>query len=170
MRKLKSMTAILFLVFSSPLFASEAPQGMQKLNITCPASILLPLLDTAYHECNNGFANGSCDRFVETFWELLPEYDCQRTFDAAPSKKHIVPAIWIASEGAQEDYMRLLYRMSSSKDKMFSDKWFKKATTEAKRLFGSPKFRAILDGAIAEEYGEKSLKVEKQLKTKNKKE
>lgn len=168
MRILKAITVFGILVFSSPLLATESPPGMQKFNITCPAAKLLPVLDTAYHECHNGFANGSCERFVETFRQLLPEYDCQRPFDATPPKKYIVPAIWIASEGAVEDYIRLLYRMSSSKDKMFSDRWFQKATIEAKKLFGSQEFRAALDGAIAEEYEEKSIIVEKQLKAKRK--
>ncbi len=170
MRNLKTITLILLtpLVFSSPLFAIERPAGIQKFNITCPASKLLPVIDTAYHDCHNGFVNGSCERFVETFQQLLPKYDCQRPVDATPKKNYTVPAIWIASEGAVEDYTRLLFRLSSPNDKMFSDKWFQKATLDAKKLFGSQKFRDILDGALAEEYVEKSIKVEKRMKAKGK--
>lgn len=166
MSNLKAVTIILILVASVPLLASEAPRDMRQFNVTCPAPKLLPVLDAAYHECNNGFADGSCERFVETFRQLLPEYDCQRPFDATPTQNYIVPAIWLAGDGALMDYVRLLSRMSSLKDKLFTDKLFQKATDEARKLFGSKEFRNILDGHLAEEYGPLSKKVENELKRK----
>jgi hypothetical protein len=164
MRNLKATIVILLVTVSTPLIASEAPPDMQRFNVTCPASKLLPVLDQTYHECSNGFVNGSCERFVETFRQLLPEYDCQRSFDATPTKKYIVPAIWLAGDGALDDYVRLLWRMSSSKDKMFSSRWFQEASAEAKKLFGSNEFRNILDGALAELYLPRSEEVERKLK------
>jgi hypothetical protein len=152
--------AALFLAFVASAFASEAPREMNQFNVICPAPKLLPALDAAYHECSKGFGNGSCERFVETFKQLIPEYDCQRSFD----KNYIVPAIWLAGSGALEDYIALLARMTSRKDKMFSDKWFRQATTDAKQLFGSEAFQSVLDGHMAEEYGPLSKRLEKELR------
>jgi hypothetical protein len=157
---LKTAITLMLVVFSTSLLASEAPPSVHQFNVTCPAPKLLPILDTSYHECNNGYANGSCEKFVETFRQLLPEYDCQRSFDGS----HIVPAVWLAGNGALEDYVRLLWLLSSSKKKMYSDKYYKKATMEAKKLFGSAEFRRILDGALAEEYWRRSEQVGKELK------
>lgn len=155
--------AILFLSFAGSAFASEAPKEMNQFNLTCPALKLLPVLDAAYHECNKGFVNGSCERFVETFKQLTPEYDCQRSFDAAAEKNYIVPAIWLAGSGALEDYIALLAKMTSRKDKIFSDKWFRKASTDARKLFGSKAFQNVLDGHMAEEYGPLSKRLEKEI-------
>jgi len=166
MINLKTVSIILVLVASVPLLASEAPRDMRQFNVTCPASKLLPFLDANYHECGNGFVNGSCEMFVDIFRELLPEYDCQRTCDSTPTKNYIVPAIWLAGDAALGDYIHLLWRMSSSKDKLFTNKLFQNATDEAKKLFGSKEFRKILDGSLAEEYWPLSEKVESELKRK----
>ena len=163
MSNLKAVAIILILVASAPLLAKEAPRNMRQFNVTCPAPKLLPVLDAAYHECNNGY-EGSCERFVETFRQLLPEYDCQRSFDATPTQNYIVPAIWLAGDAALEDYIRLLSRMSSSKDNLFTKGDFQRATDEAKKLFGSKEFRNILDGCLAEEFLSLSKKVESELK------
>ena len=155
---------LLSLIFAASALASEAPREMTQFNVTCPAQKLLPVLDAAYHECNKGFENGSCERFVETFKQLSPEYDCQRSFDATSEKNYIVPAVWLAGDGALEDYIALLARMTSRKDKVFSDKWFRKASADAKQLFGSKAFQSVLDGHMAEEYGPLSKRLEKELR------
>jgi hypothetical protein len=111
------------------------------INVECPAPVLLPQLDANYHECNHGFRNGSCERFVKVFQQLLPRFDCQRFFDDAP-----VPALWLADDAAMEDYVHLLSRLN---------------TPAAKALFGSAAFRAVLDGALAEEFGPLSRKTER---------
>ena len=72
----------------------------------------------------------------------------------------------MAGDGALEDYVRLLSRMSSLKDKTFTDKLFRNATAEARKLFGSKEFQKILDGHFAEEYGPLSKQVENELKRK----
>ena len=110
-------------------------------NVECPAAKLGPVLDAAYHECSHGFENGSCDRFIETFARLLPKFDCQRSFDIAP-----VPAVWLLNDAAFEDYVHLLSKMKAK---------------PARKLFGSPEFRDVLDGALAEDYGDLSRRVER---------
>jgi hypothetical protein len=121
----------------------KAPNGLHEFNVTCPAKVLLPKLDLAYHRCNNG-RQESCDLFVTLFREALPEYDCHRDFD----KDYVVPALWLA-DAADEDYIRLLSRLK---------------LPHAQQLFASPEFREVLDGALAEEYGPLSRKAEKRLK------
>jgi hypothetical protein len=134
-----------------------------QFNVTCPASALLPSLDTAYHECNHGWTNRGCERFVQNFQKLLPRYDCQRPFDATPTQNYTVPAVWLAGDAAVEDYVDLLWRLASSKDKRFEGKPFSKATFDARKLFASQEFRDVLDGAVAEEYLPRSRKIEREL-------
>jgi hypothetical protein len=141
----KKIATLLILVLSAPLALAgghKAPPGT-KFNIVCPAKVLLPKLDLAYHQCNNGNEK-SCKTFVALFRQALPEYDCQRDFD----KDYLVPALWLA-DAADEDYIRLLSKLE---------------LPEARLLFASPEFREVLDGALAEEYEPLSLRAEKQLK------
>ncbi len=152
------------LVLAAPAFGVEAPPGMSQFNVTCPVPTVLPVLDRAYHECSNGHVNGSCETFIESFRKLVPEYDCQRPFDATPSRNYIVPAIWLAGDGALEDYVRLLWRLASSKDKVLTEKYFRNAIAGAKELFGSKEFRRVLDGHLAETYLSLSSSVERELK------
>jgi hypothetical protein len=91
--------------------------------------------------------SGSCSTFVELFRELVPKYDCKRSFDRDP-----VPAIWLAEGGALEHYVHLLFRLAVRVEKMFQARWFDEATLQAKTLFGSNDFRSVLDGHLAEEY------------------
>jgi hypothetical protein len=102
--------------------------------------------------------NGSCDRFVETFRHLTQRYDCQRSFDTLP-----VPAIWLAGDAELEDYVQLLSQLAAKQDKVHSDKWFRKARSSARSLFGSNEFRGILDGALAEDYLELSEQVGREM-------
>ena len=127
------------------VFASSLASGAQPAK--CPAARLLPEFDATYHECGRGVENGSCKRFVAIFRELLPKYDCRRQFDTEP-----VPAAWIVDSAALEDYVRLLSELR---------------TPDARALFGSKEFREILDGALAEDYGDKSREVEKSLASKS---
>jgi hypothetical protein len=147
------LAALLILLGHLAAYAAEAQPGVGEFNVKCPAPKLLPLLDAAFHECNKGFVNGSCGRFVETLEQLVPKYDCQRPFDATADKQYTVPAIWLAGDGALEDYIALLARMASGKDKMFKDKSFTKDSAAARKLFMSREFARVLDGHMAEEYG-----------------
>jgi len=120
---------------------------MVEFNKICPFNDLYPPLDKAYHECSNGYVNGSCLTFIKTLAKLLPEYDCQRSFD----KTYIVPAVWLAG-AASEDFYELLYDLASGKKKMYSGDWYQSARGQAKKLFLSKEFKSVLDGSMAEEY------------------
>jgi len=157
-------------VLGASAVGKEAPPGQTRFNVTCPAPRLLPVLDRAYHDCNHGFMDGSCEAFVESFRKLAPEYDCQRSFDATPSRNYIVPAVWLAGNGALEDYINLMYRLASSdspKGKMFSEQLFRKATNAAEAFFGSEDFRRVLDGDLAEQYLPLSRAVERKQQRKS---
>ena len=125
------------LIFATALFVPAAHAA----NVTCPASRLLPELDASYHECSHGFQNRSCERFVQALAQLFPKFDCQRSFDNEP-----VPALWLANSAASEDYVHLLSQLKRP---------------EARKLFASPEFRSVLDGAMAEKYVPLSLKAER---------
>jgi hypothetical protein len=60
--------------------------------------------------------------------------------------------VWLANDAALEDYVKLLSEMDDP---------------AARRLFGSEAFREILDGALAEDYGDLSRRVEAELKAGN---
>ena len=129
-------------------------------SVTCPASKLLPALDAAYHVCSHGFDNyDSCESFVQTFGQLLPKYDCRRSFDNDP-----VPAVWLAGDAELDDYVHLLWRLSSSPDKMIAASQFSKEISDAKKLFSSKEFRNVLDGELAEDYMARSEELERKLK------
>ncbi len=121
----------------------KAPADMHTFNVTCPAKELLPRIDFTYHRCNNGDEK-SCESFVVFMRKALPEYDCQRSFDG----DYVVPALWL-SDAATEDYVRLLSNLKF---------------IEARKLFGSAEFRAVLDGALAEEYEARSIAEEEKLR------
>jgi hypothetical protein len=134
---------------ASTALAREAPAGMTQFNQTCPAERVAREFDRAYHQCRNGYENGSCQRFVVLFKELLPEYDCQRPFDKANGKVYIVPAIWMLGDAEHEDYVELLSKMKQP---------------QAQALFASKEFRATLDAALAERFWRQSERREKLLK------
>jgi hypothetical protein len=145
--------------------AETAPADMHEFNVKCPAATLIPILDTAYHECNNGFVkkDGSCEKFVEVFKQLQPVYDCQRPIEIKSTPKYIVPAIWLAGDGAADDYIRLVWRLASQKEKIFKSQLFRKPVSEAKAIFASKEFRDILSGETAEEYDDLSRSMEQEL-------
>lgn len=118
-------------------------------NTVCPAAAVLPELDASYHACSNGYVDGSCQRFIAAFKKVTGRYDCQRSFDNGP-----VPAAWLAPDGALEDFIRLTWRLSTNKQ--FKDELYKGISTEARAFFASKDFQGVLDGALAEEYLERS--------------
>src|SRR5258706_7928863 len=105
MARSHTMRKLLFLccLFSNFASGGDAPAGMTKFNVVCPAERLARQFDRAYHQCSVGYEDGSCETFVRLFRELLPEYDCQRDFDATPEKKYIVPAIWTLGSAEFEE-------------------------------------------------------------------
>src|ERR1700682_3894448 len=125
----------------APLFVGvanteEAPRGMTRFNVECPAPRLCKTLQASYLGCLKGLKH-SCDTFVDAYGQATPKYDCQRSFDATPTANYIVPAVWVCGAQEHEDYANLLARLK---------------TSNAQRLFASPDFRQTLDGALASEF------------------
>ncbi|MDE2149256.1 MAG: hypothetical protein KGJ55_05355 [Gammaproteobacteria bacterium] len=115
---------------------------------TCPAGAVLPKLDATYHACRH-YADDSCHNFITAFKDVTGRYDCKRSFDTAP-----VPAVWLAGDGALDDYVHLVWLVATKKE--YKSKLYGGADAEARAFFASSEFRSILDGALAEEYSEKS--------------
>ena len=149
---LRTVLALLVLVLCGCSSSEPDSTGQTSPTATapgCPFNKLFMRFDLAYHSCMNGSSlkTGSCSTFVDLFGDLVPKYDCQRSFDTAP-----VPAIWLAEGGALEHYVRLLSRLALRNEKMFQYKWFDDASLQARTLFGSNDFRSVLDGHLAEEF------------------
>lgn len=138
------MKAILAMLFGFSLSSVVAAQP------ACPASAVLPELDAAYHACSH-YADESCHNFVAAFKKVTGRYDCKRPFDTGPGA---VPAVWLAGDGALEDYVQLIWLLATKK--RFKSKLYKGADAEARAFFASSDFQGVLDGALAEEYLDKS--------------
>jgi hypothetical protein len=128
--------------------ASEAPPDIQDFNVECPAKDLCPKINESYQACLKQ-NESDCGEFVDVFKKLLPEYDCQRPWDATESIKYIVPAVWLCGDDNLPKYVAQLSSLKIRK---------------ARVLFASPEFRNMLDGILAEEYTDQSLAVEKEMK------
>jgi|GEM_PF-1139534 len=151
--KVLSTSVFLFSVVTA--HAEKAPAGMKEFNKTCPAKELCPRIELAYQKCTKQNSAPYCQDFVKLFRELLPLYDCQRPFDHSGVENHIVPAVWLCDgrRGAHsqefESYAGLLSGLKSR---------------DAKKLFASEEFRDVLDGAVAEDYFDRSLQAEREMR------
>lgn len=165
MKTLNLLFLILFI--ASPLLseAIEASKDMKEFNVKCPVKQLREEFDNYYHECNVGYIkkDGGCPKFLELFWKFLPEYDCQRPFDKTATTNYVVPALWLLG-AAHEDYIKLLWTISSNKGNKYSNSLDGNIVEKAQELFASKQFRNVLDGETAEEYLERSEKLEAKLK------
>jgi hypothetical protein len=127
-----------------------------QFNVECPARLLCANLEKHYHSCKQSYSSSACDSFVSTFRALTPKYDCQRSFDHTPTADYTVSAIWVCEEilgtrskrAIEEEYVDLLRKLNSK---------------AAKVLFASADFRGVLDGYLAEEYLDASMRAEKDL-------
>ena len=128
-------------------FAIEADESITQFNVKCPAQKLGPVIDNSYHECHNRIIrsenNNSCERFLEIFKELMPKYDCARSFDISGAKKYVVPAIWLLGPGQFMDYHTLVHDLVF--EKKYSGSEFAKARKDATALFFSEEFKHVLD-------------------------
>jgi hypothetical protein len=122
--------------------------GLLMAETNCPYPDQYIEIDRAYHECKNGWVKteSSCSLFVEKLPLLFPRYECMRSFDTDP-----VPAIWLFG-AAGEDYIEMLYQLALGTDGIYGSNWFSKEHTTAREVFLSPEFKAVLDGALAENY------------------
>jgi hypothetical protein len=135
---------------------NKAISAPGQFNVECPARRLCPDLDKYYQTCARTHASEACDSFVKIFRQLVPKYDCQRSFDHTPTKDYTVPAVWVCGEvlaarGERpifEESIKLLQELRSY---------------DARSFFGSAEFRSILDGELAETYPGTSLQAEKDM-------
>ena len=87
-----------------------------------------------------------CQSFVETLRKLAIVKDCKRKFDTSP-----VPSVWICDEDEGEtSYPKLFERSASTLAKTKYE--------FAQKFYGSEAFRSVLDGAVADEHLEQSIK------------
>jgi hypothetical protein len=148
----KTIVVLIPLFAGMNCYATEAGKSITQFNVKCPAQKLGPLIDNYYHECHNGMIKNeynSCERYVEIFKELMPEYDCARPIDMSGDKKYVVPAIWLLGAGQFSDYHALIHDLVFKK--MYSRGEYAKARKAATALFFSEEFRRVLD-AGGEEY------------------
>lgn len=130
---------LLVVSFSSSALATDKAEGSNVLG-PCPAEKLCPKFIEQIDQCSANKKSKSCDQFVDTFKELVPRYDCKRSFDTAP-----VPAVWLCEKN-HERAVELLSKLKSKK---------------ARQFFGSEALRSTLDGALAEEFDAASRKAGK---------
>ena len=126
-------------------YAKLAPKEMKEFNKACPAPELCEQITKDMDICKS--KSKGCEAFLSNYKKLLLEYDCQRKFDHTPRVDYLVPAIWLC-----ENHGVLIGYLSKMK------------SANARKIFGSSALRNSLDGALAEEYFNMSLKVEKSLK------
>ena len=132
--------------FISAFWLSIFCSGVYAGNDRCPFPEIYVETDRSYHECANGQKGASCELFLKKLEQILPRYDCKRSFDTSP-----VPAIWLFG-AASKDYIVLLYELASGANPMYSSNWFADVSASARVIFLSKEFRTVLDGAMAEEY------------------
>ena len=142
---MKLMTLTLSFLVSFHLFAKPAPAGMKEFNKKCPTPKMCTDLNEDMEACKK---KSACAQFVVHYKAVLPEYDCQRSFDSTPKQEYVIPAIYLCENN--EELLGFLAKLK---------------TKEARILFGSQELRDTLDGSVAEEYMAKSIAVEKSLKT-----
>ncbi len=150
----RTILTLMIIFAGTQCLAAEAVDTSTQLNVTCPAQKLGPLIDNYYHECHSGMVkaeDNSCERFVGTFKELMPEYDCARTTDMSVAETHTVPAIWLLGPGQFADYHTLVHDLVFNK--MYSTPVYSKARKEAAALFFSEEFKRVVDAA-GEEYAD----------------
>ncbi len=135
---------------------NKAVSASGQFNVECPAKRLCPDLEKYYQTCSRDHASEACDYFVKIFRQLVPRYDCQRSFDHTPTKDYTVPAVWVCGEILAARYERPIFEESI---KLLQ----KLRSNEARSFFGSVDFRSVLDGEYAETYVGHSIQAEKDL-------
>jgi hypothetical protein len=135
---------------------NKAVSAPGQFNVECPAKRLCPDLEKYYQACSRTHASEACDSFVKIFRQLVPKYDCQRSFDHTPTKDYTVPAVWVCKEilaarGERPVFVESIKLLQTLK------------INDARSFFASADFRSVLDGELAEEYSESSFRAEKDM-------
>ena len=154
------MLVCLSLCLGIAAYGGEATSTPEQFNIECPAVHLCPNLERYYQACKQTHQLAECDAFVATFRKLTPKYDCQRSFDHTPTADYTVPAVWVCKEiqedrpqrAVLEEYIELLRKLKSN---------------DARHFFASAEFRNVLDGYLAEEHRDASLRAERYMNLQN---
>jgi hypothetical protein len=127
-----------------------------QFNVECPAKRLCPDLEKFYQACSLTHESEACDSFVKIFRQLVPRYDCQRSFDHTPTKDYTVPAVWVCKEILAAGGKRPVFEESI---KLLQNL----RINDARSFFGSADFRSVLDGELAETYVGPSVRAEKDM-------
>lgn len=130
---------------STPVENQSRPVDEKPFEYCSDHSLCKELRNTE-KECRTNPKEDSCKEFVDTFKKLAVKKDCKRKFDTEP-----VPSIWICDEDEEEvSYPKLFERSASTVSKT--------KFAFAQKFYGSEAFRSTLDGAVAEDHYDASLK------------
>ena len=88
-----------------------------------------------------------CREVVGLFEKLAVKNDYKQKFDKDP-----VPSVWICDEDAEESIFPKLFERSAKTLSMLKYPF-------ARKFYGSEAFRSTLDGAVAKEHRENSMKI-----------
>jgi len=135
---------------------NKAVSAPVQFNVECPAKRLCPDLEKYYQTCSRTHASEECDTFVKIFRQLVPKYDCQRSFDHTPTKDYTVPAVWVCKEILAARGERPIFVESI---KLLQEL----RSNDARSFFASADFRSVLDGELAETYIGPSVRAEKDM-------
>ena len=97
-------------------------------------------------KCRQNQKEGHCKKFVVMFERLLRKKDCK-----GPNDVHPIPTVFLCDQDEVEvSYPKLTERAAMTLSKL--------KFAKANQLYGSPLFRSILDGALAEDHRKASEK------------
>lgn len=126
---------------------AEVPKPQEKPFEYCSDHMICSEFREYEGRCRTKQAEDDCKKFVRLFEKLAVKNDCMRKFDTAP-----VPSVWICDEDAEESsYPKLFERSAATLSKL--------KYSFARKFYGSNAFRSTLDGEVAEEHLEKSMKI-----------
>jgi hypothetical protein len=150
---MRRLAMALSLLIAMPSSADPATRRGKVVEERCPAPALCTALASGFERCAADPTEAGCGAFLRAMTKSFGSYDCQRTFEGLGDKPVPAAALWLCqgptgSPEAQavDHYVALLASLE-----------FK----AARRVFGSPQFRQVLDGAAADDYIEQSLAAER---------
>lgn len=139
------MLKFIFIFVLSAAAVQEVSKSMTVFNKKCPAPGLCDQLGDARDRCEAN--NAECAEFVGLVEKLLPTYDCLEEHNSTTEEKWLSPAIFLCDRyGPKLQHENAVHLLSKLKFK------------RARQVFGSKALQNTLDGHMAEEYLELSLK------------
>lgn len=126
----------------------EVPEPKEKPFVYCAVHESCSDFREYEIKCRTKQNEKDCRAFVSLFEKLAVKNDCKRKFDTGP-----VPSVWICDEVVEEStFPKLLERSATTLSKL--------KYPFARKFYGSEAFRSTLDGAVAEDHREKSMKTQ----------